>query len=249
MTSVPTSAVGSATGAYESIPISIPRPAAMPAMRRFELVPISDTEPARVVTCATGSRHLPRRDASSLLELARGGDQHRDQGRRVHQRRRHPDRGDQPSERLASAMGRREEQPAEAGHHPGLDDPLGEDEHGADGDDALGSRGPTRSSSTVASPRMPASTRPPARASTGGTRRDAMATSVPVTTAAATAIVASALTSAPREAAADSSQPRAVAQRIVDLSSLRRPHLRIVRGASPQRNMRCCFASGSFSGG
>ena len=37
------------------MPISIPWPAAMPAMRRFELVPMSDTEPERVVTCAIGS--------------------------------------------------------------------------------------------------------------------------------------------------------------------------------------------------
>ena len=68
MITVPTSATGSATGANDSIDISTPRWQAIPAMTRFELVPISVTEPARVVTCATGSstsRAGMRRDCSS----------------------------------------------------------------------------------------------------------------------------------------------------------------------------------------
>ena len=49
-------------------------------------------------------QHLARRDASRLLELARGGDQHRDERRRVHQRRCHPDRHHQPPQRLAALL-------------------------------------------------------------------------------------------------------------------------------------------------
>ncbi len=79
-------------------------------------------------------QHLARRDASRLLELARGGDQHRDERRRVHQRRCHTDRHHQPSQRLARIHCRREQEPADARDHSGLHDPLGQDEHGADGD-------------------------------------------------------------------------------------------------------------------
>jgi len=63
-------ATGKATGANDSIVMSTPAGAAMPAMSRFELVPISVTEPARVVMCATGSSTsralMPRFCSSSL---------------------------------------------------------------------------------------------------------------------------------------------------------------------------------------
>ena len=194
MTSDPTSAVGSATGAYESIPISIPWPAAMPAMRRFELVPISDTEPARVVTCAIGSstsRAGMRRVCSSSrvagISIATSGVvfinadatpigtiNRRNAWRalRVVASRSQLRRVTTPVWTIPLAR---------TSMAPMVMTP--------------GFERPDASSSTVASPRMPARVRPPARASTGGTRRDAMATRVPVTTAAATTIVASALTS------------------------------------------------------
>ena len=63
-------ATGNATGANDSIVMSTPAGAAMPAMSRFELVPISVTEPARVVMCAMGSSSsralMPRFCSSSL---------------------------------------------------------------------------------------------------------------------------------------------------------------------------------------
>jgi hypothetical protein len=63
-------ATGSATGANDSIAMSMPAGAAMPAMSRFELVPIRVTDPARVVMWAMGSSSsralMPRFCSSSL---------------------------------------------------------------------------------------------------------------------------------------------------------------------------------------
>jgi hypothetical protein len=79
-------------------------------------------------------QHLPRRDVPGLLQLACGRDEHGDQRRRVHQRRRDTNRDDEPTQRLRSRRHRCQQPPGRPGDDAGLDHALGDHQHARDRD-------------------------------------------------------------------------------------------------------------------